>query len=246
MSYGFIILRHARDQIENLMGKQSFESVRKNYPDIKIVIIDDHSPIHEIEYIDENTQVIYSELPPCIGELNAWYYMYKLKLFDNVCVIHDSMGISEPIINFENHKNIFLWKFEGEHMLGNHNEEYYAKNLINGNLNWIHMVEYRKNWKGCFGVCGIFEWEFLVKIQIMFGIFNESYLEKIRTRTNRMAIERIFGWICCYNGCNGSLFDDIHYYPNAFYETPKDKVIEKMDTDIKNKIRPIIKIWCGR
>jgi hypothetical protein len=61
-----------------------------------------------------------------------------------------------------------------------------------------------------------------------------------------MAIERVFGW-CCYSlGYNESIFNDIHYYPMAFYETPNEIALNKMNTDVINKVFPIIKIWRGR
>lgn len=244
-TFGFIILRHARNEIDNLLGKRCFESIRKHYPTNTIVIIDDHSLLHDVSYIDEHTTVEYSELHPGVGELLPWYYFYKKKYFDVACILHDSMGISENIDIIQN-KNKFLWQFEGDHMLGNHGEFEIVKYLRGGNMNWYGMVSESKKWKGCFGVCGIFEWDVLVHLQIIFGIFDEHFVSKIRTRTDRMALERIFGWCCYILGYNTSILNDIHYYPNAFYETRNEVALEKMNHDILNKIYPIIKIWRGR
>ena len=97
MSYGFIILRHARNEVDDALGKRCFETIREHHPFIKIVIVDDYSLIQNIDYVDSNTEVIRSDLQPGAGELSTWYYAYTRKLFDVVCVIHDSMALTCPI-----------------------------------------------------------------------------------------------------------------------------------------------------
>jgi hypothetical protein len=41
--YGFIILRHVRDELTNKYWQLSYDSIRNIYPDVKVVIIDDNS-----------------------------------------------------------------------------------------------------------------------------------------------------------------------------------------------------------
>ena len=245
MTHGFIILRHARNETDDLLGKRCFESIREHHPNEKIIIIDDHSVIQNPTYIDANTEIIHSELQPGVGELTTWYYAYTRKLFDVVCVLHDSMALTQPI-DFVRHQNKFLWQFEGYHLLSKHNERFFSSLLRGGNSNWDLMVRDALKWKGCFGVCGIFEWTTLASLHYVFEIFDIDYLQKIKTRTDRMAIERVFGW-CCYSlGYNESVFNDIHYYPMAFYETPNEIALQKMNNDVINKVFPIVKIWRGR
>jgi hypothetical protein len=245
MTHGFIILRHARNEVDDLLGKRCFESIREHHPIEKIIIIDDHSVIKKPTYIDVNTEIIHSELQSGVGELTTWYHVYKYKLFDVACVLHDSMALTEPI-DFVCNRNKFLWQFEGYHLLGKHNERFFSSLLRGGKSNWDLMLRDMTRWKGCFGVCGIFEWNTLASLHYVFEIFDIDYLQKIKTRTDRMAIERVFGW-CCYSiGYNESIFNDIHYYPMAFYETPNEIALNKMNTDVINKVFPIIKIWRGR
>ena len=245
MTRGFIILRHARNEFDDSLGKRCFESIREHHPNEKIIIIDDHSIVQNIDYVDSNTEIIRSDLQPGVGELTTWYYVYTRHLFDVTWVLHDSMAITEPI-DFERNRNKFLWQFEGNHLLGNHGERFFSSLLRGGKSNWDVMLRDSSKWKGCFGVCGIFEWNVLRSLHYIFEIFDIDYLQKIKTRTDRMAIERIFGW-CCYSiGYNESVFGDIHYYPMAFYETPNEIALHKMNTDVINKMYPIVKIWRRR
>lgn len=245
MTRGFIILRHCRNETDHLLGKRCFESIREFHPNEKIIIIDDHSVIKNVDYVDSNTEIIHSELEPGVGELTTWYYFYKRKLFDIVCVLHDSMALSEPI-DFECGRNKFLWQFEGYHLLGNHGERFFSSLLRGGKSNWELMLRDSSKWKGCFGVCGIFEWDVIASLHYVFELFDNDYIQKIKTRTDRMAIERIFGWCCYCIGYNESIHNDIHYYPMAFYETPNEIALQKMNINIINKVFPIIKIWRGR
>ena len=49
MSFGFIILRHIRNESQNDLWIESYTCIRKHYPETLIMVIDDNS---NYEYID--------------------------------------------------------------------------------------------------------------------------------------------------------------------------------------------------
>ena len=79
---GFIILRYVNSEITNKYWIMCYNSIRKYYPENKILIIDDNSNksfiTNEKLY---KTLIINSEYPQR-GELLPYYYYLYNKLFD--------------------------------------------------------------------------------------------------------------------------------------------------------------------
>ena len=46
MSFGFIILRHIRNESQNDLWIESYTCIRKHYPETLIMVIDDNSNYH--------------------------------------------------------------------------------------------------------------------------------------------------------------------------------------------------------
>ena len=138
----------------------------------------------------------------------------------------------------------FLYHFEGNHLLGNHGEERFA-NLLSKGI-YEHMQETKNIWKGCFGMCGIFSQKDLTIINDSFPIFTREFLQNIQTRTDRMAMERIFGWVCCTTKITKCSFGDIHTFPTAFYPSSDSDAVNDLEQRIQMKSNVIVKVWRSR
>lgn len=244
--FGFIIIRHARTRTDDIIGEKCFNSIRKLYPNTHIVVVDDHSSFTTPTYLDTRSTFVSSHLPAGVGEMLAWYYFYTQHPFVTACVLHDSMALADflPPLQTEG----FLWHFDGDHMLGNHTEEILVSQLFEKKINvWKSMVTEKNKWKGCFGMCGVFSWESMHRLNDQTGMLERSFLENVKTRTDRMAMERIFGWGCQVTGiAKVSFFGDIHTYPNAFIPSNDASVEQCLETQIENKKSCVVKVWRGR
>ncbi len=244
--FGFIIIRHARTETDDLLGEVCFTSIRRFYPNVKICILNDHSITSDDPfYIDERTEIIHAseDFHPGVGEMLAWYYTFTKKLFEYTCVLHDSMAIAG---NLPPITSGFLWHFHGSHLLGNHGEERLMSLLTSGGV-YQHMVETQNTWKGCFGMCGVFSQEDLKKLNEFVPILTKSFLNNIHTRTDRMAMERIFGWACCVTKiAKCSYLNDIHTFPNAFYPSSDEDAVNDLITRISTSKTHVVKVWRGR
>jgi hypothetical protein len=199
-NYGFVITRHVKSEETNKIWIMCISQIRKYHPYQKIIIIDDNSDYNFInnDNVDlTNITIIDSEFKGS-GELLPYYYYYKNKWFEKMIFIHDSVFINNKI-NVDNVKNVkFLWYFNAKEGT-NEEENKNIENLLNSINN-----DYKKdllelfnsdNWKGCWGVMSIIEYNYLEYLQNKYNILN--LINVINTRYNRMALERIFGLICC-------------------------------------------------
>ncbi len=234
---GFMIIRFARDETDNALSMLCYESIRRFHPVTKVVIFDDSSEIpFAISFSDPNLQVVRSCFGKGKGEFGAWYYYYLTKPFERVCMLHDSMALTEPFdFSLPDHVH---WCFSGDHLLGKHNEESFANSL---KPQGVYEEMRSTYWRGCFGVAGCISHHRLEEAENTYGLF--GLMDKVSTRTDRMAIERIFGFIMFKQGVR-SRFGDIHTYPMAFYEL--DNPVRTMTHYIQVKLNPIVKIWRGR
>jgi hypothetical protein len=93
-TFGFIILRHVKDDITNTYWLRCYNCIRKYYPENMIIIIDDNSNYDYITNIDlYKTKIIKSEYHGR-GELLPYYYYLHNKFFDKAIILHDSMFIA--------------------------------------------------------------------------------------------------------------------------------------------------------
>jgi len=239
---GFMITRHVNSEQTNSLWIESYNSIRKFYPDNIIMIIDDNSDINFIKIPENlgliNCFVIQSEFPQR-GEILALYYFNKYKLFDKAVIVHDSVFFQSKV-DFNSIEDIkFLWYFYHD-WDDTINEKQILKTL-HPSTTLLDMYEEKESWYGCFGAQCVISREFLSKLVKKYNIFD--LLSSIRTRSDRMAFERIFGLICChekpdfYDDC--SLFGNIMTYCkwNYTFKEYKEKPFSGL---------PIIKVWTGR
>lgn len=230
--YGFIILRHVNSEKTNEYWKLSYDSVRKYYPEYKIIIIDDNS---DYNFITEKelykTTIIKSEYPGR-GELLPYYYYLKNKNFKKAIIIHDSVFINK-YINFEIDDYKMIWNFDH----GSDDVES-EKNILKI-FNDKKIVEFYDNkdmWKGCFGGMSIISHDYLSKINKDYKI--KKLLDVILNRNNRMSFERVIACLLqINNNIDNTLLGNIHEYCEwgiTFSEKDKSKHL------------PIIKVWSGR
>lgn len=235
---GFVILRHVNSYTTNKYWIECYNCIRTNYPDNKILIIDDNSNYDFVTQIElVNTEIIQSEFPGR-GELLPYYYLHSTKIFDKAVVIHDSVFIQKQIDFGDDTK--FLWQFE--HTWDNIvQEEHFIKQLKNSEP-VLDFYRDKTKWKGCFGVMSVISYDVIKAINDKFDFFN--LLKFIRCRTDRMCLERIFATLVSYetdttvDRC--SVFGDIHQFCRWGYE---------YDTYVKEKDkidRSIVKVWTGR
>jgi hypothetical protein len=258
--FGFIFTRHINSKETNEYWKECIRCIRKHYKDNIIMIIDDDSLDEYItnDNVDlKNCFIIQSEYPKR-GEILAYYYFYKYKLFDKAVIIHDSIflqqDISQEINDVSNVK--FLWHFSNHYDDDLVKEMYYISKLKYGDnqagsTNLTHTYLQKEKWLGCFGVMSVITYDFLNILVEKYNIF--KLLNIIKTREDRCSLERIFSVICYVNNnyfLNNSLsiFGELLEYPHLgkpFYYTYTDYLQDKNKTK-ETSFCKIIKVWSGR
>ena len=252
-SYGIIMTRHVNSQETKLYWNRSIKCIRRIYPFIKIIIIDDNSNYNFIksEYDYKNIEIIQSEFKGR-GELLPYYYYIKNKFFENALIIHDSVFIYTKI-NFdslikEKTQILPIWYFhpDKEDLT---NRLRIANSLKNNytiidklSLNTI-VLGMSESWYGCFGVQSFINHDFLIYLEKKYNITN--MINQVVTRQDRQCLERIFGCLFFTEmkiKNRRSLLGDIMRYQKYGY-TYKQHL-----NDIKKGRIPkaIIKVWTGR
>ena len=210
-NYGFVLLRYVCSVETDNMWKECYNSIRKFYNN-KIVIIDDNSnPLYLTEILTVNTVIINSEYPRR-GEFLPYYYYIKNKFFDRMVVIHDSMVFKSyynfnTINRYKNFSRLFSFgnsSYKSD--IGYFKEM--SKYLKNGNiLNQYHMNNINRM-IGCFGICYVIDYNYIVEIEKKYNISN--MIKYIDTRPKRQTLERL---LSC-------LFEMDRY--NSNFTTPND------------------------
>ena len=241
-NFGFIILRHVNSAMTNNLWINNIKNIRKYYNN-KIYIIDDNSNYEFIIQKEKykNIEIIKSSYHQR-GELLPYYYLYLKQLFKRCLIIHDSIIINKYIDFSKYNEQIhYLWHFD--HSCNNLKDENTMMKILN---NQIIIDKYdEKKWYGCFGVQTIIDYDFIVKIQEKYKIFN--LIQFIDNRNKRMNFERVFSVLC--NLCDSDLYEresiygDIHNYMEWGYDY--EKYIKDKDKDILDNY-DLIKIWNGR
>ncbi len=251
--FGFIIIRYVDCERINQYWNESVRCIKKNYPEKKIVIIDDNSNKNFLKQEEDvnldGVDIFYSEHPKK-GETLGYYYMYKYKLFEKGIVIHDSVFINQPFLeNYDfNHIDIkFLWHFT--HHWDNILEE--EKILVDGGLSrLVEKYQDKDSWVGCFGVMSIIEYDFLNNIEVKYSFFKNVF-PLIHNRDDRCHIERIFAFLCFLEKPSliesPSLFGIIHHFVHwgYLYEYYLDYK-QKVENGEAEQTYPILKVWSGR
>lgn len=241
MTLGFIMTRHVNSEKTNNYWNESYKCIRRIYPNIMIMIVDDNSNRDYVmaQHYLTNCIIIQSEYPNC-GELLAYYYFHKIKPFDIAIIIHDSTFIQSSFLEHVDTIK-FLWTFK--HNYNNHNDELKLINHLKADK--IDELKYTHSnqtlWSGCFGLQSIITLKFLELLESEYNIFNLVAI--IDNRKERCNTERIFA-VLCHNLNkklikSNSIFGNIHKYIKWGYSY--DEYISD-----SNNTRKIIKIWTGR
>jgi hypothetical protein len=239
--FGFIITRHVNSELTNNYWITCIECIRKCYNN-KIIVIDDNSNkkfLNNNGKIFKNCEFINSPYP-ARGELLGYYFLYHKKFFKKAVVIHDSVFFNK-CINFNNIKDC---KFLFYHKSHRHDEDDIIIPLLKKLNKPDELLEkYKKKdtWHLCFGVQSIISYEFLVKLHEKYNFL--ELINHINTRQKRMALERIFGFLCTLEKPNlyqeKSLLGDIMLYMNWGYSY-ESYLINKLE------YLPLVKVWTGR
>jgi hypothetical protein len=230
-SFGFIILRHVNNELTNKYWIKCVNSIRKYYPENKILIVDDNS---NYEYITEETlyetTIINSEYPKR-GELLPYYYYLHNKLFDIAVIIHDSVFINKYIdMNVEKYK--FIWEFT--HEWDQIEDETRMINIFN-DLQLKEFYENKNLWVGCFGCMSIITHDYLTHINNKYDI--SKLLDYVLNRYNRCSFERVIACLLQKEGNNETLLGNIHKYCNWGIHFSEIYKYENL---------PLVKCWTGR
>ena len=228
---GFIILRHVNNELTNKYWILSYNSIRKYYPENKILIIDDNS---DYKFITNEplykTTIINSEYPKR-GELLPYYYYLQNKLFDTAVIIHDSVFINK-YIDMTVDKYKIIWEFE--HNWDQIIDETRMIKLFN-DKELLNFYENKNLWKGCFGGMSIITYDYLTDINNKYDI--SKLLECVLNRYNRCSFERVIACLLQINGKKETLLGNIHNYcPWGIKFNKKDNYSHL----------PLIKVWTGR
>lgn len=235
-SYGFIILRNVNNLEDNFLWVQCYDCVRKYYPEMPIVIIDDNSNKEFLLKTElYNTTIINSEYIKR-GELLPYYYYIHNKFFDNAIIIHDSVFINN-YIDFTVDKYKILWDFQ--HIYDQIEDETKMIKLFNDD-SLLEFYENKNLWKGCFGGMSIISHDFINKINNKYNI--SKLLDVVLTRYNRCSFERVIGCLM-QKECpkDSSLLGDIWKYQPSL---SINEYLSKKKYELKDL--PLIKVNVGR
>jgi hypothetical protein len=239
--YVFIIVRHVNSELTNKYWKESYNCIRKFYPDVKVVIIDDNSNekyLNDLGVSLNNVEIIKSEFPGR-GELLPYYYFYKNHFAKKAIIIHDSIFIQEKI-NFNDIDDVkFLWHHM--HYFDNVKEEKEKILSLRYNYELDELYDNKKDWLLSCGVMSVIDYDFLKKIEEKYNFFN--LLNVIKTRSDRMCLERVFGLVC--HAIKPELVKDPSFFgiQHEYNYTFNDYLKEKNNKTLKKKI---VKVFTGR
>ena len=244
---GFVLTRHVTSETTNLYWKECISQIRLFYPSNLIMVVDDNSVL---EYLNQdgvcldNCMIIKGEFPGC-GEMLAYYYFHKYRLFEKAIVIHDSVFIQTKL-EVESVDDVeFLWHFNSYPDIFKCNYQPYKKQLGLDTEKFLDVWD-KQEWYGCFGVMSIITYIFLDSLVTKYNLF--SLILETKNREDRMAQERIFGFLGTFelglkNKKIQSRFGQIHQYIQNDYSWASYQLHKS--TNSLNGYQ-IIKVWSGR
>ena len=257
-TFGFIMIRCVRKYFHNEYWIESYRCIRQTFPNAPILIIDDYSDENLIDNhtrLDEQAQLVRSELEPGLGELLGYYYFKSLRPFDKAVILHDSMFLQhrEPLFStIQLTANItFLWHFDKEDVT-NHNlkeQEKLISVLEPSVQERLRRLRNSGTSFGCFGGSAVISLGFLEQLEKKYGLFN--LLSVTRSRGDRMAFERVFAYCCIdamrygRNIAPFSVFGNIFNHYGCFTYNFWEYLVDKSTSNVLDKM-PCIKVWSGR
>jgi hypothetical protein len=246
-NYTIYITRHINSEITKRYWKINNEYIRKYYKKIKIIIIDDNS---EEKYKNEDKdykdiEFIYTTFVGC-GELLPYYYFLNNKT-KYAIFIHDSVFVLDELHKYiEECEYLSLWNFNPLteiNVIKNRTNELIE---LSSKINKEHFLKKfnSMNWKGVFGGMCMISHEYLKKINDTIEI--EELLNEIKSRFNRMCLERLLGSII--EESNKSLLGEIalwcKFHTNSFWDLSLKEFEDNKNVFEKECI--LLKIWTGR
>ena len=234
----FIILRYVRDNKTNSFWQKCYSNIRKYYNN-PIYIIDDNSNKKYLTVFKMvNTKIIESEFPRR-GELLPYIYFLKYKFSDRIIVLHDNMSIQQ-FINFNEISNYngFTRLFSFGNGAYKIDIKYFEKQtsfLKNGDIILKHHQDKFHKLIGCFGVCYIIDYDFLLKIEEKYNITN--LVNCISKRDHRKTLERLLSCIFDKELCDSK----IKSRPSLLGDIQNNISKQKNNKNIFIK-----KMFCGR
>lgn len=254
--YVIYLTRHMRSIETSNYWIHNYNSIRKFYKKILIIVIDDNSmeefmnQDESIKMNDTGLQIIYTHLKTR-GELLPYYYFLKNS---NNCthalIIHDSVFLQKEIHNYIDNVNFIpLWCFHKKDALDYLNNE--IKQTVNCLRNKdmiLNLLNSNSNWEGVFGAMSIISHKFLITIENKFKFSN--LLKTTFTREKRMCFERILPLLVrSMNNSSISLQGNIKLwcFKSTIYEKTWNISWYEYQTKYKKDARSILfKIWTGR
>ena len=224
-NYVFVILRHIGKPTHHQYWEKCYLSIRKFHgPDVLIVIIDDNSKLKatKITELDNNCTIYYTsdmyDLGQTIvgcGEILPYIYFIIYKWRPYMICLHDSMELNNPIPPFSIIENDDLFiRFHWFFTSTKHNNDIIINKMLKS-INFNDTVDIIKNKHiYCFGSMSTVSLKLVQLIDTKHDICHLlPFL--IKTRSDRMAFERVLG-IITNDYIVPSLCGNIFNYPENF------------------------------
>lgn len=234
---GFIILRHVNSERTNNYWIDSYNSIRKYYPENDIVILDDNSNYNFITNIKLYNAIIVDNEYKGIAELAPYIYYIKYKWFKKAMIIHDSVFINKYIDLNNIDKYKILLDFE--HSWDQVSDE--TRMILEfNNKELLEFYNNKKLWDGCFGGMVVINLEFLTNLNKKYNL--TKLIKCIQNRYNRMSFERVIGCLLQKEAPKETLLGNLHKYFSFDYKKWEIYYDEKE----KYNHLELIKVWTGR
>lgn len=240
----FVLLTHVQKEEDEKLIERCYKSVRFFYPDAPVVIIDDNSKLPLFFKEDVHTTLLQSEFPGS-GELLPYYYFLKYKWAEKMIFLHDSMFLKRKFTSEELSGLVKFHWFFGYHGADNNQMiDALLLNLKNG-AKLVDLNHKKSLWRGCFGVASMIDLHLLERLEEKYA-FVSSLIDKIKNRTQRMVLERIFALVLFHekrvdkDTCSN--FGEIFAYPRC-WQFMDDAFLEELK---ENYPGAILKTWHGR
>ena len=254
----FLVLRCASSVRQWSLWIQCCRSIKRQYPEASIVIIDDHSPHTSPPPKDlaDIPVVTYPEYRGR-GEMLPAYFLARHPMADGIekaVILHDSMFVQSspsPLEKaFRETRDVtFLWSF-GKSDPDKLREPDHApmQDMLLRCLKRADELEH-VDYVGCFGGACILSKDFAVHLGEEYDLWN--LLSFVCTRPGRCCYERIFAMCCVMSREQGleniDIFGDIFDYPlDPFRYTYANYLHDTLLPSKTRSMPPVVKIWVGR
>jgi hypothetical protein len=221
MSFGFVVTTFCTEQKHLDMLRGCLDSIRKVYPDILIVVVDDFSTLDVIPICSDFNNVKYVKAKRKAYELAGYDMFLNDKWFDTGIFIHDTMHLKKELPHIGEFNVKAIWSFRFHQTICNSDglaitmrslpepqNEFNVKHGIQCSdqlckflVSQLPDSEFRENfdyvyyhknyWLSCFGMMTIMKHEQLVKMYEITKIL--EIIPFIKDRHDRFCLEYIFG-----------------------------------------------------